>query len=79
VFALKPDSIRPPDKYLGTKLKETVLPNRTKAWGQSSSHYIQNAVKNLETWMQDKENKLPRNQPTPMVASYCPEIGVKPV
>jgi hypothetical protein len=78
-FALKPDSIHPPDDYLGTKLKETVLPNGTKAWGQSSSHYIQNAVKTLETWMQDKENKLTMYQPTPMVASYCPEMDTMPV
>jgi hypothetical protein len=30
-FALKPDSIHPPDDCLGTKLKETVLPNEVKA------------------------------------------------
>jgi hypothetical protein len=78
-FALKPDSILPPDDYLGTKLKETVLTNGVKAWGQSSSHYIHNAVANLGLWMVDKEYKLPRKAPTPMVASYCPEIDVSPV
>jgi preprotein translocase subunit Sss1 len=78
-FALKPDSIHPPDDYLGTKLKETVLPNGVKAWGQSSSHYIHNAVANLELWMADKEYKLPRKASTPMVASYRPEIDVSPV
>jgi Reverse transcriptase (RNA-dependent DNA polymerase) len=35
-FQLKPDSLVPPDVYLGTKLKLTTLPNGTKAWGQSS-------------------------------------------
>jgi hypothetical protein len=78
-FALKPDSIHPPDDYLGTKLKETVLLNGVKAWGQSSSHYIHNAVANLELWMADKEYKLLRRAPTPMNASYCPEIDVSPV
>ena len=77
-FTLKPDSIHPPDDYLGTKLKETVLPNGVKAWGQSSSHYIQIAVGNLESWMKDKQYKLPRKAPTPMVASYRPEIDVSP-
>jgi hypothetical protein len=78
-FALKPDSINPPDDYLGTKLKETVLPNGVKAWGQSSSHYIQNTVANLEVWMKDKEYKLPKKAPTLMVARYRPEVDVTPV
>jgi hypothetical protein len=69
-LTLKPDSIHPPDDYLGTKLKEMVLPNGAKAWGQSSSHYIQNAVANLEAWMKDKNYNLPRRAPTAMVASY---------
>jgi hypothetical protein len=71
--------IHPPDDYLGTKLKETVLPNGVKAWGQSSSHYIQNSVANLEVWMKDKEYKLPKKAPTPMVASFRPEVDVTPL
>jgi hypothetical protein len=31
-FALKPDSIHPPDDYFDTKVKETVIPNGEKAW-----------------------------------------------
>jgi Reverse transcriptase (RNA-dependent DNA polymerase) len=50
-FALKPDSIHSPDDYLGTKIRKTVLPNGEEAWGQSSSHYVLNAVGNLEAWM----------------------------
>jgi hypothetical protein len=69
-FALKPVSIHPPDDYLGTKLKDTVLPNGVKAWGQSSLHYIQNTVANLEVWIKDIEYNLPKKAPTPMVASY---------
>jgi hypothetical protein len=60
-------------------LKETILPNGRKAWGQSSSHYIQLAVKNVEAWMQDKDYKLPRKAPTPMVGIYRPEMDVTPV
>lgn len=30
-FAMKPESIHPPDDYLGTKIKETQLPNGFKA------------------------------------------------
>jgi Reverse transcriptase (RNA-dependent DNA polymerase) len=59
-FKLKPDSIHPPDDYLGTKIKKTVLPNGASAWGQSSSHYVRNAVKNLEEWMVKEGRKLPK-------------------
>jgi hypothetical protein len=57
---LKPDSIHPPDDYLGTKIKKTVLPNGASSWGQSSSHYVRNAVKNLEEWMVKEGRKLPK-------------------
>jgi hypothetical protein len=49
-FKLKPDSVHPPDDYVDT-IKKTVLPNGASAWGHSSSHYVRNAVKNLEEWM----------------------------
>ena len=78
-FQLKPDSIHPPDDYLGTKIKLTTLPNGVKAWGQSSSHYIQNAVSNLEEWMEKNGYKLPRKASTPMSTSYRPELDVSPV
>jgi hypothetical protein len=54
-FALKPDYIHPPDDYLGTKLKETVLSNGVKTWGKSSSHNIHNEAANLESWMRNHE------------------------
>jgi hypothetical protein len=78
-FKLKPDSIHPPDDYLGTKIKETMLPNGVKAWGQSSLHYIQNAVANLEDWMLKNGYKLPRKASTPMPTSYHPELDVLPL
>ena len=44
-FRLKPESIHPPDNYLGTKIKKVTLPNGATAWGQSSSHYVQSSAK----------------------------------
>jgi hypothetical protein len=35
-------------------------------------------VANIELWMADREYKLPRKAPTPLVASYCPESDVLP-
>ena len=78
-FKLKPDSIHPPDDYLGTKIKLTTLPNGVKAWGQSSSHYILNSVANLEDWMSKNGYKLPRKASTPMSTSYRPELDVSPL
>jgi hypothetical protein len=77
-FKLKPDSIYPPDDYLGTKIKKTVLPNGASAWGQSSSHYVRNAVKNLEEWMVKEGRKLPKKAPTLMSSTYKLEVDVSP-
>jgi hypothetical protein len=66
----------PPDDYLGTKIKKTTLPNGAVTWGQSSSHYVCSAVKNLEEWMTKQGIKLPKIEPTPMVSSYKPELDV---
>jgi hypothetical protein len=75
-FKLKPDSIHPPDDYLGTKIKKTVLPNGSNAWGQSSSHYVRNAVKNLEEWINSEGMRLPKKAATPMTSTYKPELDV---
>jgi hypothetical protein len=46
---LKPSSVGDPDIYLGTKLKQTRLPNGVWAWGLSPSKYVAQAVKNCQT------------------------------
>jgi hypothetical protein len=58
-FNLKPDSVHPPDDYLGTKIKKTVLQKGALGWGQSSLHYVRNAMKNLEEWMVKEGRRLP--------------------
>jgi hypothetical protein len=55
-----------------------VLPNGCNAWGQSSSHYIQIAVKNVEAWLASRDMKIPNRADTPMNASYRPELDVSP-
>jgi hypothetical protein len=69
-FKLKADSMHPPHYYLGTKIKKTVLPNGALAWRQSSSHYVRNAVKNLEEWTVKEWRKLPKKSPTPMSNNF---------
>jgi hypothetical protein len=77
-FKFKPDSIHPPDDYLGAKIKQTILPNGASAWGKRSSHYVRNSVKNLEEWMVKEGRKLPKKSPTPMSSTYKPEVDVSP-
>jgi hypothetical protein len=78
-FTLRQDSLHPPDNYLGAKLKKTTLPNGVEAWGQSSSHYVHNVVKDLEEWMVERKYRLPARAATPMMTGYQPELDVTDV
>jgi hypothetical protein len=51
---LKPSSMGNPDIYLGTKLKETRLPNGIMAWRLSPSKYVIQAVKNCQLHLTEK-------------------------
>jgi hypothetical protein len=51
---LKPASVGDPNIYLGTKLRETQLPNRVWAWGLSPSKYVNQAIQNCQTHLTAK-------------------------
>ena len=53
---LKPDSVGPPEIYLGAKLKKKTFADGTAAWGLSAAKYVQQAVKNIETFL--KKNHI---------------------
>ena len=53
-FKMKNDSIGDPDFYLGAKIRPLVLPNGVRAWGMSSSKYIQSAVRNVKDYLAKK-------------------------
>ena len=50
-FMMKPGSIGDPDIYLGAKLCSVELDNGVRAWGMSSSKYVQDACCNVETYL----------------------------
>ena len=75
-FHFKPGSIDKPDLYLGAKLRLTTTADGTQCWGQSSSGYILDAVKNVEKWAADKGLKLPTRCAAPMNTGYHPELDV---
>ena len=77
-WVLKEDSIGPPSKYLGGKLREVTLTSGVKCWAFGSCQYVQSAVKNVEEHLAKIRGKLPYKAPTPLSSGYCPEIDMSP-
>jgi hypothetical protein len=53
-WTLREESIDPPSKYLGGKLREVTLTNGMKAWAFGSSQYIHKAVNNVVNHLKKK-------------------------
>ena len=64
-FKLKPGSIGDPDIYLGAKLRKITLNNGVEAWGLSPSKYVQEAISNVEKWLDKKGMKLGKRASAP--------------
>ena len=77
-FMMKPESIEVPKIYLGAKLSFVELPNGAKAWGLSSSKYIQDSISNVERKMATKGLKLRPNVRAPLSNKYRPELDSSP-
>eukprot|EP00804_Cyclotella_cryptica_P023959 CCRYP_010055-RA/>CCRYP_010055-RA protein AED:0.45 eAED:0.45 QI:0/-1/0/1/-1/1/1/0/115 len=50
---LKPGSVGPPEMYLGAELKRKTFEDCITAWGLSPAKYVQQAVKNVETFLKN--------------------------
>jgi hypothetical protein len=77
-FELKEASIGPPKQYLGGHLRQVQLVNGVHAWAFSSSKYVQEAVKNVERYLETEGGALPKRAETPIQTSYRPELDVTP-
>ena len=55
---MQTNSIYPPDIYLGGKVKKMRIPNMVEAWTFSSSHYVQEAVSNVDIFLQDIDESM---------------------
>jgi hypothetical protein len=79
-FPLKKRSVGDPDIYLGAKLRKVTLENGVEAWSMSPSKYVQEAVKNVKNYLQEKEPGRPwlKKAPTPFSKDYRPEIDIPP-
>ena len=54
---LNPTSVGDPDIYLGAKLKEVRLKNDVLAWAMSPSKYVQQAIKNCATHLEESDGQ----------------------
>jgi hypothetical protein len=74
-WILKEESIGPPSKYLGGKLREVTLENGVKCWAFGSCQYVQSAVNNVVDHLRKKGNYVPdhlRQKGTKVAATQLP-------
>ena len=78
-FNMQPNSIAPHNIYLGGKLNNMLLLNMVEAWTFSSSHYVQEAVSNVDIFLQDiDESMLSTKINAPLSNDYRPELDSFP-
>eukprot|EP00804_Cyclotella_cryptica_P008800 CCRYP_015637-RA/>CCRYP_015637-RA protein AED:0.26 eAED:0.26 QI:0/-1/0/1/-1/1/1/0/227 len=79
---LKPNSVGLPEMYLGGKLKRKTFEDGTMAWGLSPAKYVQQAVKNVKTFLKtnlEGRSSLPKQGVNPFPCDYAPEEDVTPL
>jgi len=75
-WKFKESSIEEPKIYLGGKCRRVKLANDVECWAFGSSQYVQEAVKNVEHYLDKKDRKLPRKAEAPFPSGYRPELDV---
>eukprot|EP00804_Cyclotella_cryptica_P016786 CCRYP_002072-RA/>CCRYP_002072-RA protein AED:0.33 eAED:0.33 QI:0/0/0/1/0/0/2/0/379 len=76
---LKPDSLGPDEMYLGAKLRKKTFEDGTMAWGLSPAKYVQQTVRNVETYLKSNLEawySLPKRGENPFPVDYAPEEDV---
>ncbi|KAL3786440.1 hypothetical protein HJC23_011021 [Cyclotella cryptica] len=77
-----PDSVGPPEMYLGAKLRKRTFKDGTTAWGLSPAKYVQQAARNVKTYLKSNlegRYSLPKRGENPFPADYAPEEDVTPL
>jgi hypothetical protein len=78
-FMMKDGSIGDPDIYLGSKLRKVVLDNGVWCWSMSPTKYVQDAVRNVEEYLQQHSlPKLKNKTRGPWLTDYVSELDVTP-
>ena len=72
-------SIAPSDIYLVGKVKKMRLPNMLEAWTFSLRQYVQEAVSNVENFLQDLDVSMLSTNINASLSNYCrPELDSSP-
>ena len=79
-FQMKPWSIGDPDIYLGAKLQSVRLNNGVKCWSMSSAKYVQEAICNIEDYIERNlgGRKLKKNPTYSWPSNYTTEDDDSP-
>ena len=79
-FKLKEKSIGPHSQYLGEKLRKVQLQNGAYAWAFGCSQYVQEAVRNVEKYLNERKRSLlpSKKAQGPMENNYRPELQTSP-
>ena len=78
-FKLKDGSVGVPDRYLGANIGKYTLPNGAEAWFMSSETYVKAAIKNVESWLEQKGEKLKTKVSCVFPSGWKPELDVTPL
>jgi Reverse transcriptase (RNA-dependent DNA polymerase) len=75
-YVLKPGSIGEPKRYLGAEVGHYYLPNNPEkpVWYMSSEKYIKEAIRNVKTWLDNRNRKLKGKAPSVLPSGYRPEL-----
>jgi hypothetical protein len=76
---LKPDLVSLPEMYLSAKLKKKTIEDGTSAWGLSPTKYVQQAVRNVKTYLKTnlgRRYSLPKRGDNLFPVDYAPEEDV---
>ena len=78
-FTLKTFSIGEPDIYLGSNIREMIMPNSVCCWSMSPSNYVQKAVRNCETHLKNQcggKYSLVKDTANPFAYQYEPNVRI---
>jgi hypothetical protein len=79
IYRLKDDKVEPPTRYLGAVIKNwNIADSSIHCWAMSSESYVRNAVKQVESELDQVGKKLSSRASTPMSIGYRPEIDCTP-
>jgi hypothetical protein len=78
LYELKPESVKPPDIYLGANIEKVQLPDGRSEWGMTSRTYVRNAVKIVEALLLEDgdDSRLRTTARNPFPSGYRPELDV---